>query len=135
MLERIKTYVIVALLLTTACYYYLYTTYAKPCPVAESQVLVQEVVKNQTVTTTRTKPDGSTTVKVVETVKEIKTQQETAQVPTQLSRYDVHAAVNPADRSDYQVGVGARLGNLPAFGTVDYRPKFNTWLLGVRVEF
>lgn len=132
MLDKIKNYAI-AVLALFAGYFYISNRLRPPCP-PQSPAVVQEIKKEQKITTTVTKPNGTTTIKVVETVKEIQTEKIPVAGDTK-SRYDIHASADPWDRSDVTVGVGARIGDLPAFGTVDYRVKDRSVLVGVRIEF
>lgn len=126
------------LALSAACYFIYHTRTSDPCPPVPE--LIQEKTETkQIVKTVTTKPDGTKEEKTVKTVKVVKEKTKTADKSNvggrPLSRYDVHASFRPGHTGVYSVGVGARLGNLPAFGTTDYEIYSKTFLLGLRVEF
>lgn len=139
---------VIIAILSIVCFY-LYNKKPLMCPtlVADKQVeKVEQIEKTQKVVTVTTRPDGTKTVKTVTTEKQTQIQEreqvrETVAVVKQdLTRYDVHMA-RPISYGtsngeyDYQIGVGARIGNLPAFITVDYRWYTKELMAGVRIEW
>lgn len=137
------------LALSAACYV-LYnnanTDLPPPVVTTTDHQLKEKEEKIQTVTTITKKPDGTITKKTVTTEKKTKVSQKESDkqvVPlpigaASLTRYDVHVS-RPfsfdGTSTDYQIGVGARIGNLPVFGTVDYRWKTRELFVGVRLEW
>lgn len=137
----------VAILILAAACYLLYTKKPLKCPtvVADTKVVKVETVDTvQKVVVITVKPDGTKTEKTVTTEKQTQTKEKEkvheiavpVAVEKPLTRYDIHLTRPVSDDPyDYQVGVGARLGDLPVFGTADYRWKTREILLGVRVEW
>lgn len=135
-------------ILAAVCYY-IYNISPQSCPTPSTiaaQETQQKEEKIQTVTTTTKKPDGTVVKKVVTTEKKTKVEEKSSDKQTvppvlgaaSLTRYDVHVS-RPfsfdSESTDYQVGVGARIGNLPVFGTIDYRYKTRELFMGARVEW
>lgn len=88
------------------------------------------------VTTTKTQivervisPDGTITERVV-------TRDVVAATPAALKKYHVSASVNPMNpKQDQRVGAAARLGNLPLFLEVGFRPVERAADIGISFEF
>lgn len=51
------------------------------------------------------------------------------------SKYQIDASTNPYSIRDAKIGIGARLGDLPAFGILEYEVKDKTVRAGVRLEW
>jgi Zn-dependent membrane protease YugP len=127
--------------LTGACYI-LYTRPAAPCPTASEKV-AEEIVEEenvQTVTVVVTKPDGTKTEKTTKTEKNTKVSEKVSDKvkvgAVTKTRYEVSVAAPVGEEyQDVRVGVGARIGDLPLFGTVDYRIKSKEVMVGLRLEF
>jgi len=130
MLKWWREYTIAGLLAVVVGGYKLWPE-AAPCD-TQVQVVKEKEQLKQTVTTVTKKPDGTVEEKTVQTEKDTKVSSQTAD---KKSRYSVGAYVNTADRGDYRVDVGARLGDLPAFGVVGYEFNDKTVYAGVRLEF
>lgn len=90
------------------------------------------------------RPDGTKIVteketkdKSTETVAESSEKTETETKIASKSRYSLEVLhpVNAFDANKIQIGVGARIGDLPAFGTVHYNFENKDILLGIRLEF
>jgi hypothetical protein len=138
------------ILVLSAVTYVLYTRPDQVCPTAitvagaHTDEKVEEIATEQKVTTITVKPDGTKEKKIVETKKDTKVSQVVADkkdvsvVTSPISRYDLHVATPVSawkDWKDYQVGIGVRLGDLPAFGTLDYRFRDRAIIVGLRMEF
>ncbi len=128
---------VLILVLAGTCYL-LYSIRGGPdCPPVAPTV-TEKVVIEQKVTTVTTKPDGTKIEKTVETEKKTKEKSKPSDkvveaAAARQSKYDIHFTHD--GKSFHSIGVGARLGDLPAFGTLDYEIPTRSVLIGVRAEF
>lgn len=131
------------LVLAGVCYL-LYTRPQAPCPTSvaketqKEEVVEEEQIK--TVTVVVTKPDGTKTEKTTKTENNTKVSEKQSDkikvVTESKTRYEVSVGA-PVSKGyqDFRLGVGARIGDLPLFGTVDYRIKSKEVMVGLKLEF
>ncbi len=98
-------------------------------------------VRVKTTTTEVVRPNGTvdkTTVVTSDTHTntDVHESEHVSVVPTGTkSKYAVDVTTDPFDIHNAKIGVGARLGDLPAFGVLEYEIKDKTVRAGVRVEW
>lgn len=144
--NRIKLYAICFIALCFAGCYILYGRDSAnvdefPRLLESSSKSSIQTVHNKTTVTKTIQPNGAsvkTTVKDVVTSTTNSVQSERVSIAPKsvsLSRYSVQIVTSPFDYKAANIGIGARLGNLPAFGVIEYEIKENTVKAGIRVEW
>jgi hypothetical protein len=126
--------IILSLLCVVGVGYYLWPV-PPNCPAPETKIVTQV----HTVTETKTvvqKPDGTVITKVSDTHEDekSKTDEKPSYTPPILSRYTLGVSVPPLDYKNVNVQIGARLGDLPVFGTASYEIGSHTATVGLMVE-
>lgn len=151
-LSFIRQYGLTALLITLSSfltYHLTHTTVSEPCVTKA----ISEVTSAKTSMDTKSiqqkmvqivkEPDGTqitTTTNTAENdhaqeVDKVETKTETESNPYSPARYSFDLTTRPLDYKDIKIGAGARLGNLPVFGVIEYETRDHTARIGLRGEF